>query len=128
MALTAAQIADMQGDLGITDDEAVFTDAELNRLFTRAGEVYEQAVYLGWRQLMADASKFFNYTAGNTRVERKALFDHVKEMVKHWQAEADQASNAQGVRMVGLTEVPPRVKDAPGMVTSRNTLPWKWPR
>lgn len=111
MALDANQLADLQGDLGITDDQSVFTDAELNRLYDRAGSDYNTAVYMGYRQLMADASKFFTYSAGQTRVEKAALFDHVKAMVEFWKAESRTAANQ--VRIIGLNEVPPRWKDEP---------------
>lgn len=111
MALDANQLADMQGDLGITDDESVFTDTELNRLYDRAGSDYNTAVYLGFRQLMADASKFFTYSAGQTKVEKAQLFEHVKAMVEFWKAESRTAANQ--VRILGLNEVPPRHKDEP---------------
>jgi hypothetical protein len=111
MALTADQLADMQGDLGITTDGTVFTDPELNRLFTRAEEDYNTAVYLAWRQLLGDSAKFFNYTAGHTRIEREKVFEHVKAMVEFWKAESRTAANQ--LKILGLTEIPPRIKDDP---------------
>lgn len=111
MTLSADQLTDMQGDLGITADGTVFTDAELQRLYARTEEDYAGAVFLGWRQLMADTAKFFNYTAGQSKVERAAVFDHVKAMVEFWKGESTTAS--QQVAVVGLLSVPPNDKDVP---------------
>ena len=111
MALTATQRTDMQSDLGITSDEAVFTNDELDRLYTRAGSDYNSAIYLAWRQLMADAAKFNDYTVGQTQEKKSQLFDHVKAMVDYWKDEARVATNQ--VRVIGLLEVPPRWKDSP---------------
>jgi hypothetical protein len=112
MALTSDQLADMQADLGITDDEAVFTDVELNRLYERAGSDYDKAVYYGWRQLLANVAKFHNYTAGMTKVERGQVFDHVERMVSHWEG---KVKGAQQVGMAGLLSIPPKSKDAPSV-------------
>lgn len=88
MALTADQLADLQGDLGISTDQAVFTDAELNRLYARAESSYEMAVASGFRQLMADAAKFNDYTAGQSSEKKSQVYDHLKDMYKTWAAEA----------------------------------------
>ena len=111
MALTATQRTDMQADLGITSDEAVFTNDELDRLYARADSDYNSAIYLAWRQLMADAAKFNDYTTGQTQEKKSQLFEHVKAMVDFWGSEARSASNQ--VRMLSILEVPPRNKDVP---------------
>jgi len=108
MALTATQRTDLQGDLGIGSDESVFTNDELDRLYTRAGDDYNLAVYFGYRQLLAQANKFHNYTEGMTRVERKQMRDNIAASMEFWKAEARVQ-----VRMVGLNSIPPRDKDAP---------------
>lgn len=84
MALTADQLADFQGDLGITDDESVFTDVELDRLYTRSESSYELAVALGFRQLLADAAKFNDYTAGESSEKKAQVFEHLKDLHKMW--------------------------------------------
>jgi len=111
MALTTTQRADMQADLALSADESVFTNTELDRLYARADSDYNGAVYLAWRQLMADAAKFNDYTAGQTQEKKSQLFEHVKEMVAFWKGEARTAGNQ--VRIVGLNEIPPRWKDEP---------------
>jgi len=111
MALTATQILDMQGDLGITADETVFSDTELNRLYTRAEESYELAIYYGYRQLLADANKYHEYTAGLSREKLDQVRAHLKDSMIMWKDEARSASNQ--VWSVGILEVPPRDKDEP---------------
>lgn len=111
MALTTDQLSDMQMDLGITNDQAVFTDTELNRLFERAESNYDKAVYFGWRVLLADTAKFFNYTAGQTRVERAVMFDHVKAMVDYWQKISQTTDNQLAI--LGLNEIPTKHKEIP---------------
>lgn len=113
MALTTEQLADFQADLGLDDSETVFTDAELERLFQRAGEVYETAVYRAWCQLLAASAKYIDYRVAQTEEKRSQAYAHIKEMVAHWKAESDAVSNAQGVMIAGLTEVPPRWKEEP---------------
>lgn len=108
MALTTAQLTDLQADLGIGSDESVFTNAELDRLYVRGGNDYNLAVYFGYRQLLAQANKFHNYTEGMTKIDRKQMRDNIADSMKFWKAEARVQ-----VRMVGLLGVPPRDKDTP---------------
>jgi hypothetical protein len=111
MALSAEQLADLQGDLGITDDETVFTDAELNRLFTRANENYPGAVFLGYRQLLASAAKFRDYSMGMSSEKRSQIFKHLKDMLEFWRGEVTNAGGQ--VLLVGLQGVPTHHKDRP---------------
>ncbi len=109
--LTAEQRADMQADLGISTDEAVFTDEELDRLYERAEGDYNLAVYFGYRQLLAQANKFHDYTAGMTKVQRQQMRQNIAESMAFWKEEARVAANQ--LRIVGALEVPPRGKDKP---------------
>lgn len=109
--LTATQRGDMQADLGISDDEEVFSNDELDRLYTRADENYELAVYYGYRQLLADANKLFDYSAGMTKMSRSQVRDHLRDMLAFWKDESD--ATAGQVQFVGALEVPPRDKDEP---------------
>lgn len=113
MALTAEQLADLQADLGIDDSEAVFTDADLERLFVRAGEVYPTAVYFAWRQLLAASTKYIDYRVAQTEEKRSQAYQHIKEMVAHWKSEAEDATNTKGVAIAGLNLVPTSWKDYP---------------
>lgn len=122
-SLTSDQRTDMQGDLGIGSDESVFTNSELDRLYTRAGESYDKAVYLATRQLLANAVKFHDYTAGMTKVQKSQIYDHLKEQVEFWKDEARVAGDQ--VKLVGINRIPTRHKDRPGdRGTDREPLYW----
>jgi hypothetical protein len=119
--LTTAQRADMQADLGIDTRQDVFTNDELDRLYTRAESDYNLAVYFAFRQLLADAAKLHNYTQAQTKMDKSQVFDHIKAMVVFWQGEARTAGNQ--VLIAGLRGIPPRYKDAPSDSTTRSG--WK---
>ncbi len=110
MSLSAEQITDFRGDLGIGTGE-VFSDLELNRLFTRADENYSLAVLYGYRQIMASAAKLHDYRMAMTEEKRSQVWDHLKEMVAIWTDEARGSGNQ--LKSVGLLGVPPRTKDRP---------------
>lgn len=122
MALTADQLSDFQRDLGIDDSEAVFTDAELERLFARAEDDYNTAVYLAWRQLLASSAAYIDYKVALTEEKRSQVFDHIQKMVAFWGDESRVAGNQ--VAMLGLNLVPPRWKEEPAEATTerRRTL------
>jgi hypothetical protein len=114
MALTAAQILDIRADLGIGASGAadeVFTDAELNQLFDRAGDDYNLAVYYGWRQILSNAAAWVDYKVAQTSVSRSQAFQHIKDMVVFWGNES--RSTANQVRIVGAVPVPTVYKPEP---------------
>lgn len=86
MVLTQIQRIDLQDDTAIGSDQAVFTDLELERIWTRVigapDEVlrHEAALALIFRQLLADANKLHNYKAGATAHELKVIRANLKEM------------------------------------------------
>lgn len=123
MALTTTQRAYVQRNLGITADETVFTNTELDDIFAETDSDLKSTVYSGWLALMANAAKFFNYTAGQSKVERAAVFDHVKAMVEFWKDESRTA--AEQVAVVGITPVPPYFKEYPAteFIGRRSLLP-----
>jgi len=84
MSLSSDQLGDIQGDLGISNDEAVFTDAELNRLYARADSDYETAVVFGFDQLLADAAKFNDYTAGQSQEKKSQVFANLEKLRGLW--------------------------------------------
>lgn len=114
-SLTSDQLVDMQGDLGISTDQAVFTDAELNRLFDRAGGSYNLAVSLGVRQLLISAAKFNDYTLGQTQERKSQVFANLKDLYDMWRSAADEG---QQIRIVGTRAVPPRHKARPFATTA----------
>ena len=88
MALSEDQRRDMRRDLGLADDGGVFTDTELDRLFTRAGDDYALAVYLAFRQLLANAAKLNDYRLGSSSESKSQVFKHVQGMMEVWGKEA----------------------------------------
>lgn len=119
MALSADQITDMQGDLGVDNTESVFTDTELDRLYERSSSDYGLAVYYGYRQLLADANKFHDYSLANTSVKRSQMRTHLADMVDFWKNEAKTSANQ--VRIVGGLKVPPRRPDLPNNLSVRRS-------
>lgn len=124
--LTAAQILDMQGDLAIGSDQSVFTDAELQQLFTRAGEDYGLAVYYAWRQILAGSAAWIDYRVAQTSVSRSQAFDHILKMVEFWQAES--RGNANQIKILGANPVPTIHKPVPADEYPRSQWPYPWSR
>jgi hypothetical protein len=120
MALTAQQILDMQADLAIGADESVFTDAELEALYTRAGDDYNTAVYYAWRQILAGSAAWVDYAVAQTKVSRSQAFDHIKAMVTFWGGE--RRTTANQVLVVGANPVPTVHKNSP-----HDEYPHAWP-
>lgn len=108
--LSAAQLADFQGDIGIGSDEAVFTDAELNRLYTRADSDYNKAVVLAIRQMLASAVKLNDYRIAQSSESRSQIYKQLKDMLTYWES---VAQTTQQVTIVGMRAVPPRYKTDP---------------
>jgi len=81
--LTAEQRTDLQADLGISYDEAVFTDDELDRLYTRAAS-YDGAVVYALDQILMNAAKFNDYTAGSSSEKKSQVFAQLKMMREMW--------------------------------------------
>lgn len=106
--LTTQQLDDFRADIG--DTNRAFTDAELQRLYERADGSYAGAVVLALRQLMMNAVKFTDYSAGANSEKRSQIFAQLRVMVAEWEK---LAKTSNQVQIVGLTAVPPRVKDKP---------------
>jgi hypothetical protein len=121
MALTAQQILDIRGDLGVGasgSSTQIFTDAELNSLFDRAGEDYNLAVYYGWRQTLANSARWIDYQVAQTKVSRSQAFDHIKAMVTFWGGESRNTANQ--VLIMGANPVPTTWKPEPADATHRH--------
>ncbi len=106
--LDADQLTDLRADIG--DDGTVFSDAELHRLYTRAGSDYDKAVVLAFRQILANATKLHDYRIAQSGESLSQVYRNVKDLLVHWESIADVK---QQVKMVGLRSVPPVLKDEP---------------
>lgn len=109
--LSSDELTDLRGDIGDTGTAQAFTDEELQRLFTRAGEDYDTTVLLTLRQLLGNSWKLHNYTQNASKEERKQVFDNLKSMVSYW--EGIVGSGKSQVKVVGRRRVPPVTKRKP---------------
>lgn len=100
MSLSSDELTDLRADLAA--NSSVFSDAELQRLYTRAGS-YNGAALLALRQLLANATKFSDFTAGQTSERRSQVFEQLYKMLGEWK-EIVAAGNQ--VRITGLRLVP----------------------
>ncbi len=104
--LSSDQISDFRADIGDQLSPYAFTDTELQRLYTRKDENYDRALLLAIDQLLANAAKLYDYTAGYTRMSRDQVFNHLMDLRKLIAARANQT-----VQIVGLRVVPQIKKD-----------------
>lgn len=119
MAITEQILSDMRLDLGLDNAETVFTDAELTRLYERANEDYATSVYYGFLALMANASKRYDYQAGQTNVKAGDVFDHLLRMTTMWELRAKESTET--LRIVGLRPVPTLHPDYPSTLSNSDT-------
>lgn len=109
--LTTTQRADMQIDLGIDDTETVFTNAELDRFYTRAESDYDTAVYYGYRGILASTAKLHDYRVATSSESLSQVHTHIKDMVKMWRELAEGEEDQ--VELLGMQKIPPDDKRKP---------------
>lgn len=90
MPLTADQISDFRADIGDNPSNPVFTDDELNRLYTRASESYEVAVVYAIEQLMANATKLTKYSIGQVSQDSNQVFENLKKLRELWKSKVQE--------------------------------------
>ncbi len=81
--LSSDELADLQADLGIGSDGSVFSDEELDRLYTRATTLDGARVY-ALDQLLMNAAKFNDYTAGSSTEKKSQVFAQLMAMRTMW--------------------------------------------
>lgn len=102
LELTAEDLADLQDDLDLGDQELVLTDARLNRAYNRAGgELLKTRVY-AWRWLEVQAMKLYNTSTGLMRQERGVIFERVKAKRIESEKEAGMFNGAMRMATFGL--------------------------
>ena len=100
--LSDDQRSDIQADIGIDSDQTVFTDAELDRLYTRASSDYDTAVVYALDQLLADAAKFNDYTAGASSERKSQVFEN---LMKLRNLKASMAGVGMGTIKAGVVDL-----------------------
>ncbi len=113
--LTADQLTDLRADIGDAGATQAFTDDELQRLYTRAGESYNRAVLLAFRQLLGNSWKQTTYKQNQSSENRSDVFKHLKQMAAYWSAIvlADESADKPQLKIVGRRTIPPSRKSKP---------------
>lgn len=101
-ALTSELRRDLQADLGIGDDQDIFTNSELDRLYTRAAADYDLTVVYALDQIMVDAAKLNDYRAGSSSESKSQVFEHLQAMRTLW---ADRAGVCGGRLTAGVVDL-----------------------
>jgi len=104
MPLTAEQLTDLRADLGDTGASPAFSDAELERLYVRAGENYAKTMVMALNQLLASVSKLTDYTQNQTQEKASQVFGHLSKLRDIWQAQASGSSTGMKVVRVGIAK------------------------
>lgn len=107
MSLDATVLSDFRADIGDETSPYAFTDLEVERLFARGGDA-QGAKIIAINQLLANAVKFYNYTAGFTKVEQATVYDNLKDWL-----DRELKNNGNQALMLGLTVIPPKHKTVP---------------
>ena len=106
--LSADQLTDFRAD--IANYSTAFTDDQLHRFYTRADSDYNKAIVLAFRQLLAEATKLYDYRLAQSSESRAQIFEHIKGMLTYWEG---VAQTKQQVKIVGMRAIPPRAKGEP---------------
>jgi len=119
---TSEQRSDLRIDLGLTDDETVFTNTAIDRLYARAGEQYtDAAVIEAWvrvqacRQLRNQASTLTDYTQNASSERLSQVFANLGQMQTAFERDlaAAKHSGLSSLRKGTLKGKPTREKEYP---------------
>lgn len=99
--MTADQITDFRSDMN--DANSAWSEAEIQRLFTRQSENYNGTIVLAIDQLlMANSTKWVNYTANMSKEEREKVWAHMLDMRKIWQDKWDKDLRVSQTKIIGM--------------------------
>ncbi len=96
----------------------VFSDDELNALYTNAISNFFLMIAYVFRVLLTNAAKFDDYVAGQTQEKKSQIFAQLKELAGLYQQWANAAKQFQFASMV---PEPPRARAVPWTVGSPAT-------
>jgi hypothetical protein len=106
MPLSDAQLSDLRSDLGLPAAPGVFTDDELQRNYTRAGESYLGARIITRYQLLSDAAKRNDYTIGQTSERASQVFAMLWKLQEKDEADYEVENGGNLAQIVALRPVP----------------------
>lgn len=125
MTPTTQQIADLRADIG-DETETAFTDDEITRIWARvaaadnATDQHEAALALMARQLMANAAKFADYTAGDTSEKRQQIFQNLEKLYKMYKPALNAVLNTnRQVARLTIRPKPRQNRQEPGDYSDR---------
>jgi len=110
MPLSLQEIEDFRNDIGDVESPYAFTDAELQRIYTRSSESEAASRVIAIRQLLADAVKLYNYKSAFADVEHGDIADQLKALHDIW---AEEASKSNQAHIVGWYSIPPVLRTDP---------------
>jgi len=110
MTITAQQILDIRDDFPDPDDGSpVFGDSDITRYWERTDDAqddtqhHEAALALMYRNLLGNAAKLRDYSAGATGEKLSQVFDHVRKMYDLYLPSLKAAQGQQ--RQVAFTHI-----------------------
>lgn len=106
---TTEQRTEFRRRIGDNNSSAeVFTDPEIDDLYTEAAQTYSTAlligyyaVVLGLEWLLADAAKLTTYKQNNSTENQSDIFKHLKQLLDLWEGKVEKAARraTSGVKM-----------------------------
>lgn len=110
MTLTTTDRWYVQKMTGIGTAGAVFTDDELDDLYSEAGDNKDQTVLLVLYALMGNYAKLYDYRLAQSSESQSQVFKHIQQLIAVWEK---KAQTDQQVRIVSMRSVPPHDKTEP---------------
>lgn len=129
--LTATQLSDLRADLGDTGGTPAFSDAELQALWDRLTAApnetvqHEATLALAFRQLLAQATKFHSYSAGQVSENLQQIRDNIAAMFELYKPSLDAATDQSRqliISKVGKRDKQERTEPAEAFDLRGNTL------
>lgn len=99
MALDSTTLSNLRLDLGDNNAPPAFSDARLQANYDRfdaslnSTVLFEATLALCFRQLLAEATLFANYTAGQVSESLDQIYQHVKYMFELYKPSLDAATD-----------------------------------
>ncbi len=92
--------------------DTVFSDTQLQRFYTRAGEDYATAVVFALRALLADAAKLTRYRSGDHEEDLNQVREGVTQLLDKWEQVAGLSGGTLSAGTIDLALDEPEPTDA----------------
>jgi hypothetical protein len=116
--LTATQLTDIRADVG--DSNSAFSDAELQRIWVRVANAsddetrWDALKAMIFEQLLNDASKMHDYTAGAVSHKLSQVYDQLEKRYKEYLPALEDARGIQrGMRHLKIRGFPHQDRTTP---------------